>query len=130
MYDQIVTIDGISAAYYGFKLVQRERVHYFKLSNNGHWRTLKDLKDFPGLIQFRIPKLYFIPNRYYIELVDCGHTVPRNESTGDNLTFKVGKDYEIHDPVTKNYVIARCTQDCPYALKLLHIPIKPTTNDE
>jgi len=61
-----------------------------------------------------------IAQRYFDELVDSGHTVPRDEKTGDTLIFKVGKDYEISTPEVDKTVTARCTQNNP-----CHLIIKP-----
>lgn len=58
-----------------------------------------------------------IPNRYFDELKDLGHTVPRNESTGEVLTFKVGKEYTIFNENRSERVKAVCSQNSPYALK-------------
>lgn len=65
-----------------------------------------------------------IPHRYFNELKNEGHTVPRNDTTGEVLDFfKVGKDYNIMDADTKETVSARCTQNCPHHLKLnTHVP--------
>lgn len=61
-----------------------------------------------------------IPARYFDELKNSGHTVPRNEKTGDIMTnFKVGSEYVIVNDKTKEGVKARCTQDCPHHLKLI-----------
>lgn len=60
-----------------------------------------------------------IPARYFNELKNSGHTVPRDEKTGDVLPFKVGKNYTIINPDTKEEITARCTQDCPFHLKLI-----------
>jgi hypothetical protein len=59
-----------------------------------------------------------IPLRYFNELKNSGHTVPRDEKTGNILTnFKVGSEYTIGNPENKETVKARCTQDCPHHLK-------------
>lgn len=60
-----------------------------------------------------------IPARYFNELKNSGHTVPRNEKSGEVLPFKVGKNYTIVNPDTKEEIAARCTQDCHYHLILL-----------
>lgn len=60
-----------------------------------------------------------IPSRYFNELKDSGHTVPRDEKTGEVMPFKVSKNYTIINHDTKEEVTARCTQDCPYHLILL-----------
>lgn len=60
-----------------------------------------------------------IPSRYFNELRDRGHTVPRNEKTGAVLPFKVSKEYTIVNETTKEELKAICTQDCPYNLKLV-----------
>ncbi len=58
-----------------------------------------------------------IPQRYYNELLNDGHTVPRNEKTGEVLPFKVGGEYNIVCNENKTPIKARCTQNCPYHLK-------------
>lgn len=60
-----------------------------------------------------------IPNRYFDELKDLGHTVPRNENTGKVLTFKVGKEYTIFNENRSDRVKAVCSQNSPYALKII-----------
>lgn len=59
-----------------------------------------------------------IAARYFNELIS-GHTVPRDEKTGDTLSFKVGNTYTIVNEDTKETALARCTQNCPCALKLI-----------
>lgn len=59
-----------------------------------------------------------IADRYFNELKN-GHTVPRNEKTGNTLVFTVGKVYKIKNERTNETVNAKCTQDCPCALVLI-----------
>jgi len=65
-----------------------------------------------------------IIQRYYNELKESGHTVPRNETTREVLPFGVGKEYDIICKEDKTPLRAICTQNCPYHLKL--IPNVPT----
>lgn len=60
-----------------------------------------------------------IPERYYNELKESGHTVPRDEKTGKILPFKVGGEYNISTSTKAPTLKARCTQNCPYHLILL-----------
>lgn len=60
-----------------------------------------------------------IPYRYFSELKNEGHTVPRNEKTGQVLPFKVGGEYTITNNKTNETLKAKCTQNCPYHLKLI-----------
>lgn len=59
-----------------------------------------------------------IPSRYFSELKENGHTVPRDEQSGEVMTnFLVGKEYIIEDKKTKETIKARCTQSHPHHLK-------------
>lgn len=60
-----------------------------------------------------------IPQRYFNELKDRQNTVPRNEKTGELIPFKVGKEYTIQAEETKETIKVRCTQDCPYNLRVI-----------
>lgn len=61
-----------------------------------------------------------IAARYFDELKNSGHTVPRDIRTGDVQTnFKVGSDYTIVNKDTKDEIKARCTQSHPHHLKLI-----------
>ncbi len=62
-----------------------------------------------------------IPERYWNELKD-GSTMPRDEKTGEVIPFKVGWDYDIVYKKNGEKLKARCTQNCPYTLKLLQEP--------
>lgn len=62
----------------------------------------------------KLPKK-ILSDRYFNEL-KSGHTVPRNEKTGEPIPFRVGKEYIIVNKSTKEEIKARCTQDCPYHL--------------
>jgi len=59
-----------------------------------------------------------IPVRYFNELKNEGHTVPRFESTGKVMPFTVGKTYTMQSTSKSDNetVKAKCTQNCPYAL--------------
>jgi hypothetical protein len=59
-----------------------------------------------------------LSDRYFNEL-KSGHTVPRDEKTGEPIPFRVGGNYIIINELTKEELRARCTQDCPYHLILL-----------
>ena len=60
-----------------------------------------------------------IPQRYFDELKDRGNTVPRYTKTGELIPFTVGSVYTIVAGETKEQVTAKCTQDCPYNLRLI-----------
>jgi len=61
-----------------------------------------------------------IPKRYFDELINYGHCVPRYESTGEVITnFSVGKEYLIGNDKTNEKVKVRCTQNCPHHLILI-----------
>lgn len=60
-----------------------------------------------------------IPARYWEELNNSGHTVPREMKHGTLIPFVVGKNYTIVNEETKEELTARCTQDCPYHLVLI-----------
>lgn len=65
-------------------------------------------------------KTKLIPERYFNELKNSGHTVPRNESNGEIITsFKVGDEYNIGFEKNGETVKARCTQSHPHHLKLI-----------
>ncbi len=59
-----------------------------------------------------------IADRYYNELKNQGHTVPRNIKTGDTLNYRVGGIYMVQsdDKTIKEQIRAKCTQNCPCAL--------------
>lgn len=59
-----------------------------------------------------------IPDRYFDELKSSGHTVPRNETTGEPIPFRVGKEYTIKNTKGETAQV-RCTQDCPHHIILL-----------
>ena len=62
-----------------------------------------------------------IASRYFNELKNAGHTVPRDTRTGDVQTnFSVGKEYTIVNKDTKEELKARCTQSYPHHLKLIN----------
>lgn len=64
-----------------------------------------------------------IPERYYNELKNGGHTVARYDSTGKVIDFLVGKIYSIsHNKKDTTTIVlkAKCTQDCPCTLKLIY----------
>lgn len=69
--------------------------------------------------QAKIPKRT-IAARYFDELRN-GDTVPRDEKTGDTLSFLVSKNYIIVNADTKEKILARCTQDCPCNLRFISI---------
>ncbi len=58
-----------------------------------------------------------IADRYFNELKDNGHTVPRDTKTGEVLPFTVSKEYVIKNKDTGETIKARCTQNCPCSLK-------------
>lgn len=61
-----------------------------------------------------------IPERYFNELKNSGHTVPRYEINGEVITsFKVGKEYKINFEKGGEVIKARCTQNFPTHLILL-----------
>lgn len=64
-----------------------------------------------------------LAEQYFNQLKSNGHTVPRNEKTGEVLTsFGVGKEYKVHAAgKPEETLIVRCTQDCPTHLKVMHI---------
>lgn len=62
----------------------------------------------------KLPKK-LLSDRYFKEL-KSGHTVPRDEKTGELIPFRVGKEYIIVNQLTKEEIKARCTQNCPYHL--------------
>lgn len=59
-----------------------------------------------------------IGDQYYNEIKLSGHGVPRNIKTGEQIPFSVGKDYYIISLLNKEPLFVRCTQDCPYHLKI------------
>jgi hypothetical protein len=67
--------------------------------------------------QTKTPKR-IIAARYFDELRK-GDTVPRDEKTGDTLSFAVSKNYVIVNADTKEKILARCTQDCPCNLRYI-----------
>ncbi len=60
-----------------------------------------------------------IPLRYFNELKKDGTTVPRNEKTGEVISFIVSKIYNISNDKNKEIIKAICTQNCPYHLKTI-----------
>lgn len=62
-----------------------------------------------------------IPLEYFNQLVNSGHTVPRDKKTGDFIPFKVGKEYVIGNDENRELLKVRCTQDCPYHLIVVKI---------
>jgi hypothetical protein len=56
-----------------------------------------------------------IADRYFNELA-TGHTVPREEKTGDTLQLKVGKIYSVISDKTSAVIPAKCTQNYPCSL--------------
>ena len=58
-----------------------------------------------------------IPERYWKELKEDRHTVPRYVDTREVISFRVGKEYDIIYIEKGEKIRARCTQDCPYHLK-------------
>lgn len=61
-----------------------------------------------------------IAARYFDELKNAGHTVPRDTRTGDVQTnFQVGSEYTVVNKETKEEIKARCTQSYPHHLKLI-----------
>lgn len=60
-----------------------------------------------------------IPFRYFNELKNRGNTVPRNEKTGDLIPFKVGAEYFICFEKNGQPLRVKCTQNCPYNLRLI-----------
>ena len=62
-----------------------------------------------------------IEDRYFNELVNEGHAVPRDRITGETLTFRVSQQYIIKNKQTGHTQTAICTQDCPCSLKKIVI---------
>lgn len=61
-----------------------------------------------------------IPHRYFEELVSLGHTVPRYEDSGEQIPFQVGKEYTIGNDKDQRTIKVRCTQNCPFHIKVIH----------
>lgn len=62
-----------------------------------------------------------ISDRYFKELKEIGHTVPRYEGTGEVIVFRVGESYIVENGLTGETVTAKCTQSSPYGLKLVDL---------
>lgn len=59
-----------------------------------------------------------IPLRYFEELL-TGSTVPRFDSNGEPIPFRVGWVGKVGNGTDKRTAMTRCTQNCPYHLVLI-----------
>lgn len=59
-----------------------------------------------------------IAARYFNELKNEGHTVPRTESNGNTLNLRVSGIYMVQsiDKDNTEQIRAKCTQNCPCSL--------------
>ena len=60
-----------------------------------------------------------ISQRYFDDLKNLGHGVPRIEETGEQIKGRAGENYIFIGSVTGEKITVRCTQSGPYHYRIL-----------